>query len=139
MQVLHNVLYTYPLNLYLLHMENLSNNQELLELVVLSFIFMTLITFIFDSGIFLVEIFCLSLSDVKGFSLQPVHSGCWQTDISFLGASLQPSCILAPLIEPICFILYSMNLKALFVDSVAKHLKSTLLSYRVSKSVIWDD
>ena len=45
-------------------MENLSNNQEHLELVIISFILMTIIL---DSGVMpLGEIRCLSLLGVKG-------------------------------------------------------------------------
>ena len=47
MQVLHAVLYIFPV---LLMMENLSNNQELLEFGIISFILLTLM---FGSGVIL--------------------------------------------------------------------------------------
>ena len=61
MQVLHTVHYTFPL---LLIKENLcSNNQELLEFEIVSFILMTLMC---DSGVILLgEIRCWSHVEVK--------------------------------------------------------------------------
>ena len=68
-QTLHNLTSVYKFSTPFLYIscgtyrENLSNNQELLEFVIIS---VTLITLMFDSGVILLgEIRCLSLLDTK--------------------------------------------------------------------------
>ena len=61
MHILHTVLCTFP---DVLAKENLFNNQEVLQLIIISFILMTLM---FNSGVILKgEIRCWSLSEIKG-------------------------------------------------------------------------
>ena len=61
MHVLHTVLYTFP---NVLAKENLFNNQEVLQLIIISFILMTLML---DSWMILKgEIKCQSLLGIKG-------------------------------------------------------------------------
>ena len=70
MHILHTALYTFPI---CAGKENLYNNQEVLQLIIISFILMTLM---FDSGVILKgEIRCLSLSGIKGLN----NTRCFQS------------------------------------------------------------